>query len=93
MASLSTVVIFSCRCCCQTHRSDVGQCESAPHQVGSPQLTRCSEHLEAVQLKGDLEHAEQLDVLHIGNQQTLTCVHCQADVVGRLNHRKHHRQH
>lgn len=72
------------RCCCVTDRSDVGEREGASTQVGGAQLTCGSQRLQPVQLLSDLEDAEQLDVLHVWNQQALAGVHRQADVVRRL---------
>lgn len=78
------LLLFCFYCCCGTDRSDVRQGEGSPAEVDSSQLPGSSEGLQTVEFLSDLEDAEQLDVLHVGNQQTLTGVHSQADVVRRL---------
>ncbi|TNN36611.1 hypothetical protein EYF80_053222 [Liparis tanakae] len=61
--------------------------EGPPAQLVGPQLAGGPERLQAGQLLGDVEHAKLLDVLQVGDQQTLSRVHGQADVMRRLRNR------
>lgn len=67
-----------------TYRSNVWERERSPREVDSPQLSRCSQRLQAVELHCDFEDTEHLYVLHVGNQKTLISVHRQSDVMSSL---------
>ncbi|KAF3834602.1 hypothetical protein F7725_027160 [Dissostichus mawsoni] len=60
--------------------ADVHDREGSSGELVGSQLSGGTERLQPVQLLSDLEDAEQLHVLHVGNQQTLTRVHRQPDV-------------
>lgn len=68
-----------------THRSYIRKGERSSSDVASSQLPRRSQRLQPVELHGDFEDAEHLDVLHVRNQETLGGVHRQSDVMSSLN--------
>lgn len=67
-----------------TYRSNVWERERSPCEVDSPQLSRRSQRLQAVELHCEFEDAEHLYVLYVGNQKTLIGVHRQSDIMSSL---------
>lgn len=68
----------------EPHRANVGEGEGSSSEVGGTQLPSRTQSLQTVELHSNVKNTEALNALHVGHQEALRSVHCQADVMRRL---------
>lgn len=74
-----------------SYRSDVRQRKRSTGQILGGQLARFAQLLQSAEFTGNLTDRELLDVLYVGDQQTVFGIHGDADVVRTLTTAAHRR--
>ena len=64
--------------------ADVGESEGASCQILTAEFALRSEFVQAVEFRSDLQHRLGLNVLDVGDDEALWCVHGQPQIVARL---------